>query len=82
LTPRATLARRPRLSRTQRCYPYITFSLPGPFHVLVSGSGSGVLLLLLLLLFALFVLARQHLTHFFVFVFLVEMLPGYIINCN
>jgi len=62
LTPRATLARRPRLSRTQRGCPYITFSLPGPFRVLVSGML--LLLLLLLLLFTLFVLARQHLTHF------------------
>jgi hypothetical protein len=66
LTPRATLARRPRLSRTQRCCcSCITFSLPGAFRVLDGGVFVLLLLLLLLLLlFALFVLARQHLTHF------------------
>jgi hypothetical protein len=79
LTPRATLARRPRLSRTQRCCSCITFSLPGPF---IFGRVLLLLLLLLLLIFALFVLARQHLTHCFVFIVVVEMLRGYIIKCN
>jgi len=64
LTPRATLARRPRLSRTQRCCSCITFSLPGPFIFGGVLMLMLLLLLLLLLLVVLFVFARQHLTHF------------------